>query len=182
MDYSLSDTDLRENIDANIVSYSDIKNYKTIDELLGNTGKCFILYETKKNTGHWTCLYKSSLEKTNKGGYGVNTPKDTIYFFDPYGNNFDLQLNFIPKQINKSLGQDHKHLIELLYNSPYKVEFNEYKLQKLGRGINTCGRWCLVRLQNPSISVSNFKNLFSKKRLGNIKPDEMIVRLTPAFD
>ena len=166
MDYSLSDSDLRESIDANIVSYSDIKNYKTIDELLGDNGKCFILYETKKNMGHWTCLYKY---------------KDTIFFFDPYGNNFDLQLKFIPKQINTALGQDHKHLIELLYNSPYKVEFNEYKLQKLGRGINTCGRWCLVRLQNPSISVSNFKNLFSKKRLGNIKPDEMIVLLTDAF-
>ena len=163
MDYSLSDTDLRNNINANIVSFSDIKNYNNIDELLGFEGKCFILYETKKNMGHWTCLYKFN---------------DTIYFFDSYGNNIDLQLNFIPKQINKSLGQNHKNLIELLYKSPYKIEFNEYQLQKLGNGINTCGRWCLIRLQYPSISVKEFKNLFSKKNLGKISPDLMIYKLT----
>lgn len=163
MDYSLSDLDLKNNIDANIVSYSNIKNYRTIDDLLGDTGKCFILYETKKNMGHWTCLYKY---------------KNTVYFFDSYGNNLDLQQNFIPKQINKSLGQEHKKLVELLYKSPYKIEFNEYQLQKLGRGINTCGRWCLIRLENPELSIEEFKNLFSKKKLGSIQKDNMIYELT----
>lgn len=163
MEYSLSDIDLRNNINSNIVSYSDIKKYKNIDDLLGNDNKCIILYETKKNSGHWTCLYK--VEKT-------------IFFFDSYGNNIDLQLKFIPKQINESLGQDHKKLIELLYNSPYKVEFNEYKLQKLKKDINTCGRWVLIRLMYPNISIKYFKNLFSKKLIGEISPDKMIYELT----
>tara|TARA_Y100000310_G_scaffold342068_1_gene443596 strand:- start:3643 stop:4131 length:489 start_codon:yes stop_codon:yes gene_type:complete len=159
MDKSLTGYNILSNVECNILKYSDIKNYNDIDDLLHND-KCIILYETKHNSGHWTCIYKH-----NK----------TIYFFDPYGNNFTEQTKFIPKYINTKLKQEHNKLIKLLYNSPYKVEYNEHQLQKYQKGVNTCGRWCIIRLQYPELSIKEFNKLFKNKKLS---PDDIILKLT----
>tara|TARA_B100000214_G_C23568964_1_gene446407 strand:+ start:78 stop:566 length:489 start_codon:yes stop_codon:yes gene_type:complete len=159
MEKSLSGYEILNNVECNILTYSDIKKFNNIDDLFIND-KCIILYETTKNKGHWTCIYKY---------------KDTIYFFDSYGNNFSEQTKFIPKHINKKLKQDHKKLIELLYKSPYKVEYNEHKLQKYKQGVNTCGRWCIIRLKYPEIPVDEFNKLFKNKKLS---PDEIVLGLT----
>ena len=159
MDKSLSTDDITNNIKCNLIRYSDIKKYNSIDDMLIND-RCVILYETTKNKGHWTCIYKY---------------KNTIYFFDSYGNNHEEQFNFIPKNINKALKQDHQRLTELLYKSKYRVEYNETQLQQFKEGINTCGRWVLIRMLYPHISVDDFKKLFLSK---SKKPDEIIYELT----
>jgi hypothetical protein len=159
MEVSLSGLDIQNQVNCNIIKYSDIPNYNNIDDLLIND-KCVILYETKENYGHWTCIYKHG---------------NTLAFFDSYGNNFNEQTKFIPTQLNKKLKNNHKNLIKLLYKSPYNVEFNEYPLQKLEEGVNTCGRWVIVRLQNPYVSVNEFHKLFVNKLM---TPDEIIVKLT----
>ena len=159
MDKSLSTEDIVNQVNCNVLKYSDIKNYNSIDDMLIND-RCVILYETTKNKGHWTCLYKY---------------KNTIYFFDSYGNNHEEQKNFIPNKIKKALKQDHKRLTELLYNSNYDVEYNETQLQQFKNNINTCGRWVVVRMMYPHISVDNFKKLFLNKTK---KADEIIYELT----
>ena len=51
----LSDDEIKNALDGkvNIVKYSELKNMKHIDELLGKYGRSVILVETKKNNGHW---------------------------------------------------------------------------------------------------------------------------------
>lgn len=39
-----------------IVRYPNIHKYKTIDELLEPYGSTIILYELRKNYGHWVCI------------------------------------------------------------------------------------------------------------------------------
>lgn len=158
IDYSLSGQDIVNALDGkcNLVSYPDIKHFKTIDELLGKYKKCVILYLNSANYGHWTCIYEHN---------------GTIYFFDSYGVKPNGQLNWIPNHMNKELKQDHKHLLKLLYDSNKPVEYNEYPLQKLGNGINTCGKWVIFRLKHPFLSVENFKKMFKNK---NKSPDELV--------
>lgn len=158
IDYSLSGQDVIDALDGkcNIVSYPDIKKYRNINDLLGKYKKCVILYLNSANYGHWTCIYEYN---------------GTIYFFDSYGVEPNGQLNWLPKNVNKLLKQDHKHLLKLLYNSGKPIEYNEYPLQKFGKGINTCGKWVVFRLKYPFLSVENFRKLFENK---NIEPDKLI--------
>ena len=68
----------------NIITYDNIHLYKDLDELLGDSKACILLYLTKENYGHWCCVYE------NDDGH--------IIFFDSYGFIPDDQLNFISKQ------------------------------------------------------------------------------------
>jgi hypothetical protein len=115
-------------------------DFKTINELLGKHKKCVILYLNSVNYGHWTCIYEYN---------------GTIYFFDSYGIKPNGELNWIPNHMNKKLKQDHKHLLKLLYDSKKPIEYNEYPLQKFGQGINTCGKWCVMRYYYYSRGYTN---------------------------
>jgi len=147
----------------NIITYDNIHLYKDLDELLGESKACILLYLTKHNYGHWCCVYEND---------NVH-----IIFFDSYGFIPDDQLNFISKQLRKELRQEHRILTKLLYKSNKPVEYNEYKLQEEKEYISTCGRWVIVRLQYKNISIDNFANLFLENK-DIIKPDVLITILT----
>lgn len=155
---SLSGEEILNYLDykCNLIQYKDIVNYNTIEELLGKYKKCVILYHTRKNYGHWTCIYEV---------------KNRIYFFDSYGFIPDDELKFLPYDLKEELNSDYRYLTKLLYESNKPVEYNEYQLQKRKSGINTCGRWVLLRLKYPTISVDNFYNFFreSSKYIDNDK-------------
>lgn len=161
---SLSNDEVLQLIDgkANLVTYTQLKNYKNIDQLLGKYGACVILYLTKKNYGHWTCIFK------------IN--KKTLEIFDSYGIFPDDELNF---KMNDNFrivsGQNYPHLTYLLYNSPYDLTFNEYQFQKKGRDVATCGRHVATRLLLRKLSLENYKNLLTSDKY---TPDEFVTMLT----
>lgn len=159
IDYSLSSQDMKDQLEnkCNLVTYKEIKNYKTIDELLGKHKKCVILYLSSSNYGHWTCIYEHN---------------GKIFFFDSYGIIPNGQFKFIPKGINKALEQDHNYLLKLLYDSKKPIEYNEYTLQ--GKGTSTCGKWVTFRLKYPWLSIEDFKKLFIGK---DKDPDYLINKL-----
>lgn len=163
MEYSLSNNDILNYLDnkCNFHTYKELKNFNNIDELLGKYNKCVLLYLTKENYGHYTALYKVG---------------NTIYFFDPYGYMIDDELKFVPKHLKKELNSDYRYLTELLYNSGYDVEYNEYQLQKKKIGINTCGRWVILRLIYPKISINDFYKLFNEVK-DKIDLDKLITLL-----
>jgi hypothetical protein len=160
MDYSLSDTDMLNYMKnrTNLIQYKDIINYDNIDDLLGIYNKCILLYHTKENYGHWTCLYR------------VN---NTIYFFDSYGVIPDDELKFLHKDLKEELNSNHRYLTKLLYESKNNIEYNEYQLQKKSPNINTCGRWVLLRLKYPKISIDNFYKIITKNN--NIISNDLLV-------
>jgi hypothetical protein len=118
-----------------ILKYSDLDQFRTVEELLpDDVDFRIVLIEQTPNSGHWCCILR----------YGK-----TIEWFDSYGIKPDGELTFISKMKNKMLGQDVKHLTLMLNDAAargWKCIWNKKKLQKLQVGINTCGRWCLLRI------------------------------------
>ena len=152
---SLSDADLLELVDhrASILTYSELRDYDTIDEVLGSYQACFLLYETAENFGHWTLLFRNGHK---------------VFFFDPYGDMLGKQLSWTPDDYREVSGQNYPTLTALLYESPYKIYYNEIKYQKHGRGISSCGRWCALRLVCRDMDPNKFKKLFYGKNADKI--------------
>ena len=161
MEISLSGLDILDNVKCNLIQYKDINQYNSIEDLLGKYKKCVILYHTKKDYGHWTCLYEYN---------------GTIFFFDSYGFIPDDELKFLHKDLKAELNSNHRYLTELLYNSNKPVEYNEYQLQDRKKNVNTCGRWVILRLKYPKISVNDFYDIF-KQSSQYINNDELITHL-----
>lgn len=146
---STSNTELQEKMGYNIpvVKYNELINYNDIDQLLGPKGECIILYETAPNIGHWVCCFK----RGNK-----------ISFFDSLGLKPDDQFHQICIKFRKDNGINKPYLTYLLSSSPYKVEYNEYKLQNPDPEVATCGRWVINRLRLKHLTPKQFYNLYKK--------------------
>ena len=162
MDISLSGKQILNalNGDSQILTYEDIVKCEVLDDLFSNYDNAVILYLTTNNYGHWTCIFKRD---------------NVVYFFDSYGTRPDDQFKNIPEFINKKYKQTYKYLTDLLLHCPYEVRFNQYKLQKHGEGINTCGRWVIERLRNKDLDENEFAEIFNKSR---IESDKLITMLT----
>jgi len=134
---SLTDGDISryfgQGAETKILKYSELSQYKHIDELLPKERDFrIILVEHQNNQGHWCCILKY-----NK----------TIEWFNPYGVRPDGQKNMLGKLRNQMLGQEHDYMTDLMKSSKgYKLIYNKARLQKLRQGINTCGRWIILRI------------------------------------
>lgn len=160
MAISLSDTDVLRLVEnrAKVLVYSDLQKYDTLDEALGDHEAFYLLYESKENYGHWCCVFKEGKK---------------VYFFDPYGIFPDEQLEWISTHFKKISGQWFPRLTLLLYESPYEVHYNEHKFQREGAGVNSCGRWCALRLIFRDTDPKMFKRLFHGE-----DADEIVTILT----
>ena len=138
-----------------VIIYSDLPKYKSIDQVMGKNGGCILLFQNTRLTGHWCCLWKQS--------------HNTVAFFDPYAFAPDSQLDLatyvrVP------------YLTHLLDRSGYRVDANTYELQKFTAKVNTCGRWCGIRLRFRHLSHREFYNLFTKNK--HYTPDFWVSALT----
>lgn len=149
---------------ANLLTYSELEKYKTLDDALGKYGALVLLYQTKsKNYGHWVAVFK------------VN--KNTVEFFDSYGIFPDDEIDFVPKNFRRVNYKKFRHLDQLLLDSHYKIIYNEYKLQSDELGTNTCGRWVAVRLLMRKVSQQKFAKFFLRFE----DPDWLITYLTSDY-
>ena len=160
---SLSDEDILRLVDgkANLLLYPDLKDYTHIDDVLGVHKACVILYETRKNYGHWICVLKHNDKH--------------IEVFDSYGTFPDDELKYIPENYRKESGQNHSLLTYLLLTSGCKIEYNHDKLQKFKKDINTCGRWVAFRLKCRKLPLKKFVKIFKNKK---VEPDVLVGILT----
>jgi len=136
----------------NYIPYSDIKRYSSVDELLDPYDCCIILYFTAENFGHYVCL-------TKRG--------KSVEFFDPYGLMIDDELEFVDSDdegeaLKERKNQDYGYLTELLLDSPYHLEFNQYQFQEENDDVNTCGRHCVVRCLMKKMDLEEYKNFILK--------------------
>jgi len=118
-----------------IVKYADLDQYESIYELLPNQMDfCFILTEAKHNEGHWTVLIRN-------GSY--------FEYLDSYGDSPKSILDFIPKYMNSRLGNSWSQDLGKIIKSIKKTDkflYNKFPLQQEMEGINTCGRWVILRV------------------------------------
>lgn len=141
MDKALSAQDIIKalNNKTNVIIYSEIHKFRTLSQLLGPHKSCVILYERRKNFGHWTCVFEQSL--------------NCVSFFDSLGIFIDEELNFC-KSYYKTV---QPYLSKLLRESRYKnIEYNEYILQKTAPKINTCGRHVICRLRCKTMPIYDY--------------------------
>lgn len=132
----LSDVDISESAECKVIPYSELQNYRTLDELLGPEGACVLLFRVSEEFGHWCCLFKHT-ETIARPGI-----EPTVEFFDSLGMYPDSELKRTPTHLKAQLGQDISLLTNLINDSPYRCIFNSYKLQTSRNDINTCVREC----------------------------------------
>lgn len=118
---------------------------------------------TTNNYGHWCCVMKHN---------------DRIEFFDPYGDALpDDEFKYIPKQFQKVSKQNYPYLTNLLYKSGMPVEYNNYKYQKKGGNIKTCGRHCVFRILNKDLKLDQYNKLIKMLSKKFKMPSDKIVTL-----
>ncbi len=144
---------------ARIYSYPELSEFKNIDQALGPNKAMIVLYETRKDYGHWTCIFKHH--------------DDLIEHFDSYGVRPDDELKFIDENFRQENNEKRPHLSFLLSkwlskSKNRKVIYNAYNLQKMKSGTNTCGRFVAMRLLLRDIPLQQFisflNNELSKKK------------------
>ena len=165
MEKPLSDSDITKatNGKTNIYTYSDITKYDDIDDLFNGKDSITILYRTNPNYGHWCCLNK------------IN--ESLIEWFDPYGIFPDDEQKLMDNDTRINLNQYLPHLSKLMKNSKYQLSYNNHKFQEWKKGINTCGRHCIIRTLFRNIPLENYKKFFvNNSKYGN--PDEIVTILT----
>ena len=165
---SLSDDDIRNffNDKIKIVKYSELQNMESIDELLEPYLRCIILFEiTGFNNGHWTLLQQC---------YDTKNKKPYILFFDSYGYSPENEISIIPIQFKRESNQERGYLLKLLYNQPQEIHYNNYRLQKIKKGINTCGKYCCVKGKYPFVDEHDFEKIL---RSTDLDPDYLICLL-----
>lgn len=162
-DYSLSDGDIRKILgsDIKIFTYPQLKQFRSIDSLFDDKGRCIVLFLTNSETsGHWCCLLR-------KG--------DHIEFFDPYGEAPDDVVDGLPKSRLEQLDMNSPYLTRLMKGSGIPVYYNTYPFQKERDGINTCGRWCVVRCFYAPYSLEQFKKVIDSSDMSG---DDFVAALT----
>ena len=127
---------------ATIVAYHELPNYQSMDELLGEYGACILLYETRKNFGHWVALIQQN-------GF--------VEFFDSYGFSLDEELNYA-KYNNQP------YLTQLVESSGTNIRENKTRLQVFAEDVNTCGRWTSLRVVFRNMPLPQFTAMFKKNK------------------
>lgn len=160
MDYPLSSTDIKSILPTRLITYNDLNNFSSIDQLLINDMVIILVPMEYLNQGHWICLIKNL---------------DGIEYFDPYG--------FFPEEAKKYTVpniQNHNNLInKLMKNSPYQLSYNEIDFQAQDDNIATCGRWCILRCLMRYTGLYEFESIIKdlcKKYY--LTPDEFVYIIT----
>jgi hypothetical protein len=154
---------------AKIVPYHKLSQYQSIDELLPKPkDAAVLLYENRQMDGHWVCLTKNNGE---------------ISFFDPYGEVIDKQLQYSKYSQARVVGNGDTTLHALLSTSKLPVYYNNYKYQRDGQGVNTCGRHVanFIRYnQEDGLDLEDYNEMMTKTQKQTGLPyDELIAKMVP---
>lgn len=168
---------------CNVYEYKDLKHFDDIDEIFEDRlydddydsddsydfddNSAIILYKSEPMFGHWTMI------RRNDDGYN---------YLDSYGEKIDNPLDYVPKNVNKELGQEKKYLAKLLLkamNGGSDIYYNNAKLQKVDPDVATCGRYCAMYLKFSNMNVDDFAKMIKKlsKKLG-LSNDELITYMS----
>lgn len=154
MEKALSDSEIGGFI-RNVVKYEELRTMSP--EVLLGMMPVAILYQVGSNYGHWTLLHRTS---------------EGIEHFDPYGIIVDKEFKYIDMQ------QPH-YLANLLYELGREgivINYSPWKLQRMARGVNTCGRWIILRSLFSGWGIDKFAEAVMRVSSQlNMTPDEFVV-------
>lgn len=143
MDKALTALEILDLLDhkCTIMPYSHLSTFESLDDIFNPFPVVFLLYETKKNVGHWVVLCKY---------------KKVCNFFDSYGMFPDDELDYSMYNSNDPI------LLKLMVDSPLEIKYNPYPLQEINNSkMATCGRWCcLYAYLYKKVSFKQFADMF----------------------
>lgn len=154
--YDLSGADIMKitNGKTRIIKYEDLKLYDSLEQLFNPYGCFIMLYQTSEKIGHWVAL----IDRGNR----------ELEFYDPYGFEPDEELNFNNDyHLRIHGGIITPHLSALIESGFWKVKYNNKQLQKYLEDVNTCGRYCALRIKFKDASLEKFNNLLTKNKCYN---------------
>ena len=148
-----------------IIKYSELRNYNSLDDLLPNPLFCYkvILLETNRNQGHWTCIIRMN---------------NIIECFNSYGVPIDYEFRFIPDVIERMLGESTRYLTNLIKkDNTFKVINNNYQFQSKDMDVATCARWCILRIETAKIGykLNEFIDMIHKQVEKDDIPSDILV-------
>jgi hypothetical protein len=166
LEYSLGDDDI-ENIlqdKVRIISNTELHAFKgNLDQLLEPFGYFILLYESKRGYGHWIAVIKMG--------------EDLVEVFDSYGIfKPDEELDNINVTFKRQSKQDYPYLRRLLYDSGYRVEYNNYPLQSEDPEVATCGRYAVTRILLRDLALKEY--VASLRGVKGMSPDDVVTYLT----
>lgn len=138
------------NKEVRIMSYKQLNQFDNISEILEPFGRVIILYELIDSLGHWVCL--------------IRRGKNSVEFFDSYGGLPDSQFKYIHKDFKTNDYGTYPLLTAMLYESGYKIYYNDVKLQSPDPKVATCGRWCCLRCLFSDLNEYEFSRMWLKKK------------------
>jgi hypothetical protein len=150
---------------AKIIKYSDLKNYKTIQQLLPkDKSYVFLLYQHAPNNGHWVLLMR----------YGK-----TIEFFCSYGSQIDGPLKWTNPRDRQMLGEAVPYLTNLLKaQTEFNAIHNPVQYQSKGSDKATCGAHDVMRLSqmlNHGQDLTDYFDFMSRiKKESGLSYDEIV--------
>jgi len=153
--HPLDDAEIRKALGSgiNIIPYNDLKEYNYFP--FDRKGRLIVFFAVDSQySGHWQCVLRYPDEKV-------------IEYFDPYG--IDPMIgcqSWMTKAKQVELGEDVNYAKILLTNEHdrgYKCVYNHHKFQNENdMNIQTCGRWCIVRLLFYKLTNEKFFQFISK--------------------
>jgi len=162
----MDDADIRAYYpNAKIMRYSDLKDYKTITQLLPkDKSYVFLLYQHSPNSGHWVLLMR----------YG-----GTIEFFCSYGSAIDAPLKWTNPKDRQMLGEAVPYLTNLLRaQKEFNVIHNPVAYQAKGSDKATCGAHDVMRLSqmlNHGQDLTDYYDYMTKiKKESGLSYDEIV--------
>lgn len=141
--------------------YHDLLKFNNIIDAIGKFKRMILLFPTKLDnnvSGHWVAVLLTGRVITHFDSYAFSWEKEL-----GYSTNQDVKRNLLGDLYKKAMGEG------------YTVNYNTFALQKMANNINTCGRWCAMRVRFQYLDSEEFASLFYHQKL---TPDMMITYLT----
>ena len=156
----LGDTDIKNLLNHRTIirKYKDLPLYKSAHGLTSKYGNAVILFPTKsEDFGHWTCLLKTVLSDGSP----------TTEFFDPYAIYPDNEHLY-----SQHMLQYGNYLANLLAKTPGNISWNQYPVQLMEKGINTCGKHVVNRIRHADWPLEKYMYFFGTR--DGVLGDEII--------
>ena len=164
IDKALSGTEVaRLSGGARIIRYPDLADVGSWNDLVGDKGAAVLFCTDSPSNGHWIAAFNGA---------------DGAHVFDPLGVALDAERSYISAQQRGQLNETQPQFSRLLSGQPCQVSRYDFQADK--PGVNTCGRWSALRLQNKDKTDSQFKQMVLEgvKSSGAPSPDAWVVTQT----
>ena len=151
--FDLSGADILRITDhkTRLLPYEGLENVSSLETILRPHGSVVILYQTAEQFGHWVVL----LDRGNKN----------LEFYDPYGLDVDEELNINNEfHLRKHNGLITPHLTALIKKGNWNVHYNKERLQRMLKDVNTCGRYCALRVRFKDEPMKKFNALLKNNK------------------